>query len=271
MALNDVRLYGQISEEPSLYFHRNEDTPYRGAMLVKTISRYHNSTSRDTIVYDEVVVMTHNPEMLLTFADLKKNDIIYLKGLLCTADILRTYHCDCGNKFSEPGTTCYIHPIHIITVEQQVSDERGYTLLRRNAEVSNEVIVDGMIVTPVDYSPEYSMANYKVAVKRPYRIIEDAVEKKQDFPAVNTYFEQAQQDAKCAHVGTRLNIRGSVRARVIDRKTVCPSCGHVMNVTDRISEIVASYVGYTHDWNRPDTEEESNEVIINTGREGEDS
>ena len=39
MALNDVRLYGQISEEPSLYFHRNEDTPYRGAMLVKTISR----------------------------------------------------------------------------------------------------------------------------------------------------------------------------------------------------------------------------------------
>lgn len=267
MAVNDVRLYGQLMEEPRFYLRRGETLPHKCVLSVKTLSRYNNSSDKSRIVYDEVVLMTESPDMIqFARVNLQINDIVYIKGVLCTADTVRKLICsECGEEFTERGYTCYVHPIHIVLIESQVSDDRGYALLRQNAEVSNEVILDGRICTEIAYWEERRVANYKLAVKRPYHILEDSVDKKTDFPVVNSYFEQAESDKKFAYKGTRMNVKGSIRVRAVERQVCCPECGNRENVMYRVLEVVASGIGYTSDWRQPETKEDVPEIVIRDG------
>lgn len=269
MAVNDVRLYGQIMEEPRFYLRRNETLPHKCVLSVKTLSRFNNSSDKSRIVYDEIILMTENPDMIqYARRNLQINDIVYIKGILCTADTTRKLICsECGSEFTELGYTCYVHPIHIVLIESQVSDDQGYVLLRQNAEVSNEVILDGRVCTEIAYYEERRVANYKLAVKRPFHILEDSADKKADFPVVNTYFDQAESDWKYACKGTRMNVKGSIRVRAVERKVCCPECGCMEDVTYRILEVVASGVGYTSDWNQPERVEKKPEIIVRDGLE----
>ena len=150
-------------------------------------------------------------------------------------------------------------------IESQVSDDKGYALLRENAEVSNEVILDGRVCTDIAFYQERRISNYKLAVKRPFHILEDSADKKVDFPVVNTYFDQAESDWKYACRGTRMNVKGSIRVRAVERKVCCPECGYMEDVTYRILEVVASGVGYTSDWNQPEKRENGPEIIVRDG------
>ncbi len=57
MAINDVRLFGQLMQDPKFFIHKGNSTPHKVVLSVKTMSRYINSTDRNRIVYDEIVVM----------------------------------------------------------------------------------------------------------------------------------------------------------------------------------------------------------------------
>ena len=83
----------------------------------------------------------------------------------------------------------------------------------------------------------------------------------------NTYFDQAESDWKYACKGTRMNVKGSIRVRAVERKVCCPECGCMEDVTYRILEVVASGVGYTSDWNQPERSEKIPEIIVRDGLE----
>ena len=261
MALNDVRLLGQLVQDPKYYKKKNADMPYRMTLSIKTMSRYLNSTDRSKLMYDEIVVMSKSPDMIVYSAkELRSNDIIYIKGMLCTADVVRKVICsNCEQTFEEQGYTCYVHPIKIVKIASGVSDEDGNIMIQDNAEVSNEVTLDGSICSDVHYIEERKYAYYKLAVKRSYHILEDDAEKRIDYPAVNTYHDQAVRDSICVHKGTRMNVRGAIRVRTVNRKIKCPYCENEEELEYRVLEVVASNVNYTSNWERPPAEEEEDQ------------
>lgn len=257
MAINDVRLFGQLMQNPKYYKKKNAEEPYRMTLSVKTMSRYLNSTDRTKIMYDEIVVMSKSPEMIMYAAkELRSNDIVYIKGMLCTTDVKRRFICsNCEETIEENGFTCYVHPIKIVKMFSGISNEDGNILIQDNAEVSNEVILDGSVCSEIHYIEERDYAYYKLAVKRSFHILEDDAEKRTDYPAINTYHDQARNDSICAHKGTRMNVRGAIRVRGIKRKIICPYCGNEEELEYRVLEVVASNVNYTANWNKPPTED----------------
>ena len=261
MALNDVRLFGQLVQDPKYYKKKNADLPYRMSLSVKTMSRYLNSTDRGKLMYDEVVVMSKSPDMIVYAAkELRSNDIVYIKGMLCTADVTRKVICsNCEETFQENGYTCYVHPIKIVKVVSGLSDEEANIMIQDNAEVSNEVILDGQICSDVHYREENQYAFYKLAVKRSFHILEDDAEKRTDYPAINSYHDQARRDSICTHRGTRMNVRGAIRVRDVRRNIVCPYCQHEEELVYKVLEVVASNISYTADWEKPPAEENLNE------------
>lgn len=261
MALNDVRLFGQLVQDPKYYKKKSADQPYRMSLSIKTMSRYLNSTDRNRLTYDEIVVMSKSPDMIVYAAkELRSNDIVYIKGMLCTADVTRKVICsNCEEEFTENGYTCYVHPIKIVKVRSGLSDEEANIMIQDNAEVSNEVALDGTICSDVHYQEEKQYAYYKLAVKRSYHILEDDAEKRTDYPAINTYHDQARRDSICTHRGTRMNVRGAIRVRSIHRDIVCPHCQHEEELEYRVLEVVASNINYTANWEAPPAEEPAEE------------
>ena len=79
------------------------------------------------------------------------------------------------------------------------------------------------------------------------------------------HYDQAENDWKYACRGTRMNVKGSIRVRAVERKVCCPECGYMEDVTYRILEVVASGVGYTSDWNQPEKRENGPEIIVRDG------
>lgn len=259
MAINDVRLFGQLTKPPTYFARKSADMPHKVILTVKTLSRYFNSQDKDRIMFDEVVVMTQSPEMIQKIHDtVKENDVIYIKGLLCTAEVKRKFTCgECGNPFQEEGVSCYVHPINIYVCKSGLTEKEGNMLIQQNAEVSDEVIMDGVICTDVRYLPEKHYAYYKLAVKRSFHVLEDPPERRIDFPVINSYFEQAETDSKCLHKGSRINVKGAIRVRAIERKVKCPICETEAEAQYKVLEVVASNISYTANWEAPEEEEKT--------------
>lgn len=257
MGQNDVRLYGQLAVKPRFRRHRGETEAYRCELYVKTMSRYNNSTEKGNIVYDEVCVMTESPEMIRNIGErllLTENDMIYVKGVVCTTNVERKVICgECEEEFALPGSTCYVHPINIMKVEANVPKDTGYVRIRENVEVSNEVLVHGNVCTDINYSEEFHHSNYKLAVKRQYHILEDPADKRIDYPIINTYYQMADDDHEYLHKGSGMIVRGSLRARSIERKVICPNCGNPETIGYKLLEIVGHGTSYTNDWNKTGT------------------
>ena len=259
MAINDVRLFGQVTADPAYYVRKNATSPHKVMLTVKTLSRYYNSQDRDRIMFDEIVVMTQNPDMIqFIHTNVKKMDVLYIKGLLCTAEVKRSFICgECGEPFKENGVSCYVHPINVYVCQRNLTEKEGNMLIQNNAEVSDEVIMDGVICTDVRYLPEKHYAYYKLAVKRSYHVLEDPPERRIDYPVINSYFEQADTDSKCLHKGSRINVKGAIRVRAISRKVACPCCGTEADAQYKVLEVVASNISYTANWEAPEQDQES--------------
>lgn len=263
MAINDVRLFGQLTQEPAYYVRKNATAPHKVILSVKTLSRYYNSQDRDRIMFDEVVVMTQNPDMIqFIHENVKANDVVYIKGVMCTAEVKRTFTCGgCGETFQEKGVSCYVHPINIYVCKKELTEKEGNMLIQKNSEVSNEVIMDGVVCTDIRYLPDKHYAYYKIAVKRSYHVLEDPPERRIDYPVVNSYFEQADTDAKCLRKGSRINVKGAIRVRAISRNVPCPCCGTEAEAKYTVLEVVASNISYTANWEAPEPEEDTSVVV----------
>lgn len=255
MAINDVRLMGQVIGEPTLYRKRGNPMPHRAVLTIRTISRFLNSQERDKIVYDDIVIMTKSPDMIVEINQrIHAGDMVSIKGMLCTADVMRKFICgndDCGEEYQDAGYTCYVHPIHIMKIKDAMAEDDANIYIHENAEVSNEVTLDGTVCSEVFFREERNYTYYKLGVRRSFHILEDNAEKRVDYPAINTYQAQAVRDHFCVHRGTRMNVRGAIRVRDVKRVIPCPYCGTEEERIYKVLEVVASNVNYTANWDSP--------------------
>lgn len=253
MALNDVILVGRIYERPQFYYRKGDASPYKCILRIETIVRYANSMNRDNIVTDVVPLRTESTEMIQKINDtaLEMNDIVIIKGVISTGDIMRKIICcDCGEEFTDLGVVCFVHPTFFKRLYTNLTEADSRRELMEFSEMSNDVKASGKVCSDVTYSEEYHNASYKLSVKRSYRIKEDPPEKKRDYPAVITYSKQADEDSKRVHIGTKMVVKGSLRVREIEKHVHCPECSALNVLNYAVSELAASNIEYTANWTR---------------------
>ncbi len=256
---NFVLLYGQIQGNPRVYC-KSDGSLSKAMMILKVLRRYYISEKHqgNKLYYDHPIIMTQNAELIQEIAKYKDGDMIELRGALTTKEVIKSTTCPkCGSKNSKAGNLVYVTPIYLCRREEQVSPENGIELLKQNNEVSNLIMIIGTLCRDPDFfqdGTEFASAQYELAVNRKYRIREDAMDVKTDYPWVKTYGAQAFHDSKALHTGSVVYINGGLQTREVDRETEC-SCGTVYRWKDNATEIVPYSIEYLANCDVPEGEE----------------
>ena len=263
---NIATLYGQIISQPQVFI-TEEGVKTRAGFAMKVIRRIQasnglNETAR--IILDTPIVKTRNERLIEKIVELRTGDMVYVKGVFSTEDVIKKRQCPCGNIVQSEGNAVYITPIYIEKRESELSREDGFALLKECNEISNSVLVMGKVL----YEPQYkeddsgTFAQYHMKVKRRIRIKEDPADKKYDYPWVKSYRGQAIEDAKSIHEDSIIYINGAIQTRSVRRKETCEKCGEAFDWSESVAEIVPYSTEYLVGCDFPEDEEEDDDTVI---------
>ena len=254
---NLVLLHGQICTIPKIFANTDGEL-IKAIFSIKVLRRPMTGGHilSDKLFYDCPVILTRNEEMIKQCSDLQLGDMVDIRGVLSTREVVKTTLCPmCSVKNSIEGTMTYITPIYICRREKELSEEEGISLLRERNEISNLILVIGTLCRePEIYLNEKNRAyaQYQIASNRKYRIREDPPDKKTDYPWIKTNGEQALKDSESLHVGSQIYINGALQTREILRNSICDNCQHQYEWNDSATEIIPYSIEYFADC---DTEE----------------
>ena len=227
---NIVFLHGQVQIPPKIYVNKDKALT-KAIYALKTLRRtyFNEQLVANKLNFDCPVIYTKNKEMIELSSTLALGDMVDIKGVLCTQEVLKSTICgECSHKNSSQGNMVYVTPIYLCRREQEISPEEGLELLKKRSEASNIFMAIGTLCrNPEIYvnDKERASAQYQLAVNRRYRIKEDPPEVRTDYPWVKTYGPQALQDAKNLQTGSVIYINGSLQTREVTRTTICEKCG----------------------------------------------
>ena len=213
------------------------------------------------IYYDTPVIQSKNPEDIKKMEQWDAGDIIELKGFLASREVKKARRCTyCNNKLSTPGVQMYIQPIFMTRREQGVDEVEARNRLNELCEISNKIFAIGNLTKdPVMGKTNKGVSNtaYQLAIDRKFRVREDSVEERTDFPWVKTYGAQAELDNESLTTGAVVMVDGALRVRSdYPRSDKCPICGETFVWKDTTMEIVPYSVEYLRNFKTPENLEE---------------
>ena len=240
---NMVLLHGQVQIPPKIYVNKNKELT-KAVYALKTIRRpyFNGKLVASKLYFDCPVIYTKNLQMIELSSTLALGDMVDIRGVICTQDVIKTTICgECSHKNSSQGNMVYIAPIYICRREHELTPDAGLELLKERCEVSNVVMTIGTLCRDPEFyvsEQKKTSAQYQLAVNRRYRIIEDPPDKKTDYPWVKTFGPQALKDAECLQTSSVVYINGSLQTRDVVRTTVCEKCGAQYTWNEAAMEIV---------------------------------
>lgn len=174
---------------------------------------------------DNPIIMARDEENVKKMETWKKGDIVMVKGVVASKHIMKSSFCPaCGKKNSFPGSLVYINPIYVETRAHCESDEECLQYLAEHREISNQIFVFGTLCrAPKRITPKQGLVvtQYQIAMNRKFRIKEDPIEIKADYPWVKSYGDNAENDYWRLHEGTEIYIDGCLQARSVQRHAFC--------------------------------------------------
>lgn len=267
MRHNEVLLCGWVDIEPKVV--KDEKTgEFLYAMgrifTIRGVRRF--GTKADNIKYDEPMIYTHNKQICGEMAQWKHGDIVEVKGSLVTKDVTKSTICKhCGAKNSNLGTITYVSPIYT-GIRESCKDSKKDALakLKKICEISNYATVIGLVCRePSLYKKGKTfITSYQLAVRRKFRIKEDAEDARTDFPWVKSYGAIGENDALALKKGSYVFIDGWVQARSFQRTQICAHCGEAYEWNDTSQELVPFATEYMKDCNSLEEIEEAKKLRV---------
>lgn len=250
---NFVLLHGQIQSLPKVY-QSNEGALTRAILAVKVLRRpYLNGNGEvlgGKLHIDCPIIMTGNEEMIRKIAQMQQGDMVDIRGVLTTREVLKSTICKkCGAKNSVQGNSVYITPIYLCRREEHLDTMAGFELLKERNEISNVVILIGNLCRPPqiynDEAVRFSTCQYQIATNRKFHIRDTgAADVRTDYPWIKSFGAQAKQDAMRLQEGATIYVNGGIQTREVARTTICENCGEEYVWKDTASEIVPYSVEY---------------------------
>lgn len=225
---NYVLLIGPVQGSPII----NEEKG-RAKFAIKTYRRNNKIDYPVINVLDAALI-----EKVKTF---KEGDFVIVKGLLATNEVRKGVVCPhCQEIMRVEGTTTEIVAIENINIG------KGYDL-EAIKEISNTVMVLGSLCRDVEFrllsNTGIPSAQYQLAVNRKFNV------KRQqgshtDYPWINSFGKQAEQDALRLQTGSQIFIQGGLQTRNIQKTMTCEKCKQEFKAEDFVAEVVPYSVEY---------------------------
>jgi len=168
-------------------------------------------------------------------AKLEKGTYVLIDGSVLTRQDSREIECpECKEKSTYDFNVTEIQSYK--TIPLAITDKN---LLEE--ELLNQVILLGSLCRPVDIrilpgSTVYS-SRYQMAVNRKFQ-------RGTDYPWINSFQRQAEEDIKRMDTGSQCMINGKIQTRKITRDITCLHCQHEFEMEDLTTEVVATAVEY---------------------------
>jgi single-strand DNA-binding protein len=224
---NYVLLVGDLQGSP-IMDQKKEKAKY----VIRTFRR------NDKIDYPIITILDAGLiEKMNTF---KEGDYIIVKGILATDEVRKGAVCpECGEVVKSDGTTTEVIAIDHINIGPNYK-------LEDLKEISNTVLILGSLCKAPSFrllpNSGIASAQYQLAVNRKYNVKKQ--EDTSDYPWVNSFGRQAEQDALRLDSGSQVFIQGGIQTRNVMKKVDCPKCGQEFTVEDFVAEIVPYSVEY---------------------------
>lgn len=262
---NFVLLYGQVARDPTIFKNEQTGTYIRGVCPLTVIRGIRSSeVVTRQVKYDNPVVMSGNPEQIEAMAEWKVGDMVLVKGSITTKSVIKSKTCEhCQEKNHKNGMVVYITPIFSVITDRGKTTEEGVELLRRNSELSNLVFAIGSLCADPQVFQTANgtlLTTYEIAISRKFRVQDDTIDSKTDFPWVKSYGLIANSDAKLLHKGSLIYVDGFLQTRKIEKRHICQCCGKEFSWPDSSMEIVPYSTEYLRNYKTPEEIAEQEQI-----------
>ena len=227
---NFVLLVGELIEVPKV----NRE---------QTIGKFKLKTLRRNDKYDTPVVRVSTESTIKKLPTFSVGDFIMVKGIVSTRDIIKRAECPkCKEINKVRGTTTEVLAIDIVDIGPNFK-------LEDLKEFSNIVRMLGTLcrepsLTTTSSQSTVSLCKYQIAANRKLNVASEP-DTYTDYPWVNSFGRQAEQDALHIETGSQIYIDGGLQTRVLRRECHCENCGcDYKTEGDIIIEIVPHSVEY---------------------------
>lgn len=258
---NLVTLTGAIVGKQIRY--NDDQNPVRGTVILSTYTRGLGSKLDKGVASKfkafQIPVVSRTEDIIRKIELLKDNDVIMIKGVVCTRFMISRHICDkCGQIDSQTVTRAFVLPIDFIVLKQGLSfaDARNYT--KEHAEFSNEINLIGNVCTDpkrLNNNP-MSPLEYQVAINRTYRIKEDSEDIKTDYPWIVSYGTYAIEEEAVIQKGSQIMVNGFLKTRQFNKTCRCQSCNAPYTLQCQAMEITPYHVEYLRNCNNIDKDGE---------------
>lgn len=217
----------------------------------RTIAKFSLKTMRRNDKYDYPVVRLINDKLIAEAETFNKGDFIVVKGIVATKDMAKHVPCPvCKERISLKSTVTEVLAIDVVNIGPNYTVERF-------KEESNVVRILGALCREPEYTmtsepKKVALCKYQIAVNRKLNVEQES-DIFTDYPWVNSFARQAEQDALRLGVGSQIYIDGGLQTRNIKRNVTC-SCGEKFKATDMVTEIVPYSVEYLNNCKFDDKE-----------------
>lgn len=260
---NYVSFYGQVMQDPQLKINKNSEI-VQGRIVLKVIRRFVDESKR--LEFSTPMVVTGNPIMATQMTRLKKGDMCYMKGVVTTVNVTRTWICECGCSNQPVGTYTMITPLFIEKTEDipklyetskdkdQLIESECIKSLKSHNEISNTVHIIGTVCNKQPYyeNGNASVFNFQVAVNRRFRLIDGDPDVRTDYPWVRVFGDAAKEASQVLDINSTVFIDGSLFTKMVSKKTACEKCGKDHFIKELVSEIHPYSIEYLHNCKLPE-------------------
>lgn len=225
---NYVLLVGELQGSP-IIDRENGNAKY----VIKTLRR------NDKI--DFPVITVFDSDLIDKVESFAEGDYIIVKGFISTQEVVKGVICpNCQEIVRSEGTVTEVYAIE----NQNIG--KGYDL-ESIKEFSNTIIVLGSLCRDVEFrllpNTGIPSAQYQLAVNRKYNSKRQC-DSFTDYPWVNSFGKQAEQDALRLETGSQVLIQGGIQTRNVQKTMVCENCNNEFKAEDFVAEIVPYSVEY---------------------------
>ena len=250
--------------------YNDDQNPVKATVILTTCTRGLGSKIQKGIAPKFktffIPIVSRTEEVIRKMESLNENDIIMVKGVVCTRFMLNKHICEkCGQIETQTVTRAFVLPIDFIVLKQNLSAAEARNYTKEHAEFSNEINLIGNVCRApkrVGNNP-MSPLEYQVAINRTYRIKEDSEDIKTDYPWIVSYGQYAMEEESVLQVGSQIMVNGFLKTRQFTKGYRCQECNAPYSIKCQAMEITPYHVEYLRNCNTK-VDEEGNEILSNT-------
>ncbi len=275
---NYISLRGQIRGDVIMVSDDNGN-PITALFSMHTLKRnIYDQAGKYELKFDKPIILTSDPKMIRSISNIKKYDIVEIKGSFTTGRAVKHKKCPhCGFVNSVEVPFQVISPSYVGILKTGLkSDSEGLQNLIECAEISNVAKVIGRVCSEEIHTGDTErgdiFSTYQLAVNRKYYLYGSSdYDDHSDYPYVISYNDQAIKDNKALYQGSLVYIDGYVHTMLTPLSVECANeeCGKEFTIKTQRMSLTPYSTEYLRDYNenaieetRPNRKDDTNEYEL---------